>query len=126
MKRTVFAITAILSSVLICIFGFIVLKKSCETLISPLKEIAEYARNDDIETAKKKTDEMILIWEETHGKIEALTHHSETDELEEIVKSLPVYASQSDMERLEEKSEIAINRLEHIRENELPKLSNIF
>lgn len=126
MKRTIIAVASLLLSLIICFAGYFTLKKTCNDLEKSITEISFSAQSNDIESAKKKTEETLILWEETHGRIEALTPHSEIDELEEIVKSLPVYARQGDMERLEEKSEIAINRLEHIIKNETPSFSNIF
>lgn len=126
MKRTIFAIVALISAVVISFIGFKIITDTCDTLEKALEEVSYYARNENVETAQKKAEQTVQLWEDIHGRIEALTPHSETDELEEIVKSLPVYARQGNMERLEAQSEIAIKRLHHIIKNEKPLLSNIF
>lgn len=120
------AVASFIAAFLICLFGYMTLSDTCETLESALTEIADYAESGDTEAAQKKTEELLMLWEEIHGRIEAIVPHIETDELEEIIKSLPIYAEEGNMERLKERSEIAVNRLEHIIQNEQPLFSNIF
>lgn len=125
-KRTVTAISALLLSVILCAAGFYVLNRTCNSLTQPLEELSKYAEQHDSENARKQTEKVLEMWEKSHGKIEALTRHAETDELEKIIKSLSVFVRQNDMERLEEAAQSGINRLEHIVKKELPVLSNIF
>lgn len=126
MKRWVIAVGCLVLALSICFIGFFSLSRTCKKLSSPLKEISEYAQNGDEKEAVKKADEFLILWEEEHGKIEVLTRHTEVDELEEIVKSLPVLARQGRMERLCEESLSAYNRLDHIVSKEVPLISNIF
>lgn len=125
MKRIFFAIGALLSAILICTVGYFVLVDTCDKLETILNEVVYFAENDDTENALKKAQEVADQWEEIHGRIEAVVNHAETDELEEVIKSLPVYARLGDTERLCEKTEIAINRLHHIVKNEKVLISNI-
>ncbi|MBR5202222.1 MAG: DUF4363 family protein [Clostridia bacterium] len=125
MKRIFFAIGALLSAILICTVGYFVLVDTCDKLETTLNEVVYFAENDDTENALKKAQEVADQWEEIHGRIEAVVNHAETDELEEVIKSLPVYARLGDTERLCEKTEIAINRLHHIVKNEKVLISNI-
>ena len=126
MNRSIVAAVSFITAFLICLFGYMTLSETCKTLESALMEIADYAESKDIEAAQEKTEELLILWDDIHGRIEALVQHNETDELEEIVKSLPIYAEEGNMERLKERTEIAVNRLEHIIKNEQPLLSNIF
>lgn len=126
MNRCIVAAVSFIAAFLICLFGYMTLSDTCETLTVPLTEIIDYAESEDTEAAREKTEEMLILWEKIHGRIEALVPHAETDELEEIVKSLPIYAETGNMERLRERAEIAVNRLEHIIQNEQPLFSNIF
>lgn len=126
MKRTIFAITALVSAVILCFTGFNIINNTCNKIKNSLNEVSAYARDDNIPIAQKKAQQSVELWEDIHGRIEAFTPHSETDELEEIIKSLPVFARQGNMERLEQESEKAIHRLEHVVKNEKPLLSNIF
>lgn len=126
MKRGIIAVFCLVSAVALCIAGYITLSKTCRELQPPLKEIAECAAQDNREEAIKKSEEFAEVWENKHGRIEALTPHAEIDELEEIIKSLPTLARQGNMERLHEQSLIAFHRLDHIVKNEKPNYSNIF
>lgn len=126
MKRTVFAVCSLLATFGICVFGLITLMNTCEEMVFHLEELSAIARNEEIETSIDKSEKVVSLWEEIHGKIEAFVPHEETDELEEIINSLPIYAKQGNMERLEERTEMAIIRLNHIIKNEKPLLSNIF
>ncbi len=125
MKRIFFAIGALLSAILICTAGYLILVDTCDKLETTLNEVVLYAEKDDTENALKKAQEVAKQWEDIHGRIEAVVNHAETDELEELIKSLPVYARLGNTERLCEKSEIAINRLHHVIKNEKVLISNI-
>lgn len=125
MKRIFFAIGALLSAILICTAGYLILVDTCDKLESTLNEVVFFAERNDAENALKKAEEASQQWEDIHGRIEAVVNHAETDELEELIKSLPVYARLGNTERLCEKSEIAINRLHHVIKNEKVLISNI-
>lgn len=125
MKRIFFAIGALLSAILICTAGYLILADTCDKLESTLNEVVFFAEKGDAENALKKAEEVANQWEDIHGRIEAVVNHAETDELEELIKSLPVYARLGNTERLCEKSEIAINRLRHVIKNEKVLISNI-
>lgn len=125
MKRIFFAIGALLSALLICTAGYLILVDTCDKLETTLNEVVFYAEKDDTENALKKAQEAAKQWEDIHDRIEAVVNHAETDELEELIKSLPVYARLGNTERLCEKSEIAINRLHHVIKNEKVLISNI-
>ncbi len=125
MKRIFFAIGALLSAILICTAGYLILIDTCDKLESTLNEVVFFAETNDTENALKKAQEASDQWEDIHGRIEAVVNHAETDELEELIKSLPVYARLGNTERLCEKSEIAINRLHHVIKNEKVLISNI-
>ena len=125
MKRIFFAIGALISAILICTAGYLILVDTCDKLETTLNEVVFYAEKDDTENALKKAQEAAKQWEDVHGRIEAVVNHAETDELEELIKSLPVYARLGNTERLCEKSEIAINRLHHVIKNEKVLISNI-
>lgn len=125
MKRIFFAVGALLLAITICITGYIVLTDTCNKLEKTLDEVVFFAENGDVEKSLEKSEEAVAKWEEIHGRIEALVNHAETDELEELIKSLPVYARLGNTERLCEKAEIAINRLQHVVKNEKIMLSNI-
>ena len=125
MKRIFFAIGALISAILICTAGNLILVDTCDKLENTLDEVVFFAEKGDTENALKKAQEAAKQWEDIHGRIEALVNHAETDELEELIKSLPVYARLGNTERLCEKSEIAINRLHHVIKNEKVLISNI-
>ena len=125
MKRIFFAIGALLLAILICTAGYLILVDTCDKLESTLNEVVFFAEKNDTENALKKAEEVAKQWEDIHGRIEAVVNHAETDELEELIKSLPVYARLGNTERLCEKSEIAINRLHHVIINEKVLISNI-
>ena len=125
MKRIFFAIGALLSAILICTAGYLILVDTCDKLETTLNEVVYFAEKNDTENALKKAEEVAKQWEDIHGRIEAVVNHAETDELEELIKSLSVYARLGNTERLCEKSEIAINRLHHVIKNEKVLISNI-
>ncbi len=125
MKRIFFAAGSLIIAFAICFAGYFILTDTCEKLEASLDEIVFYSENGNAEKSLEKANEIVEQWEDIHGRIEAFVNHSETDELEELIKSLPVYARLGNTERLCEKSEIAINRLQHLVKNEKVMLSNI-
>lgn len=126
MSRIIIALVAILSAVAISFVGFFAVKSTCDSLETELNEICRIAKSNEKDVAIKKTDELILHWEESHGTIEAFVNHSETDKLEETIKNLPIYAQQGNMERLEQQADLAIDELRQIIRSEKPLISNIF
>lgn len=126
MSRIIIALVAIMSAVAISFAGFFAVKSTCDKLETELYEICETAKNNEKDAAVKKTDQLILHWEESHGTIEAFVNHSETDKLEETIKNLPIYAQQGNMERLEQQADLAIDELRQIIRSEKPLISNIF
>ena len=126
MKRIIIAIVAILTAFVISFVGYFSVENACKMLEEHLWDICEVARAEDVTTAIKKSDDAIVIWEDVHDLIESFIRHEETDKLEEIIKSLPVYANQGNMERLEQQADLAIDELHHLIRNEKPLFSNIF
>ncbi len=126
MKRIIIAVIAILTSFVISFTGYFFVNKSCKKLEKQLSEICVIAQQDDVKKAIKMADDTVKMWEDVHDTIESFIRHEETDKLEEIVKSLPVYAQQGNMERLEQQADLAIDELHHLIRNEKPLISNIF
>lgn len=126
MKRIITAICAISFAFAISFVGYFSVDKACEKLEEHLWDICEVAKADEVNTAIKKSDDAVILWEDVHDLIESFIRHEETDKLEEIVKSLPVYAKQGNMERLEQQADLAIDELHHLIRNEKPMISNIF
>ena len=126
MKRIICAVMAIVIALFIAFTGFFLVKNACNKLIVQLDNICETAKNDNIPLAVEKSEDMVLLWESIHDLIESFIRHEETDKLEELIKSLPVYAHQGNMERLEQQADLAIDEIAHLIRNEKPLVSNIF
>ena len=126
MKRIITAICAISFAFAISFAGYFSVDKACEKLEEHLWDICEVAKADDVNIATQKSDDAVVMWEDVHSLIESFIRHEETDKLEEIIKSLPVYAKQGNMERLEQQADLAIDELHHLIRNEKPMISNIF
>ena len=126
MKRVVTAVSAIILTFVISFTGFFLVQKSCDKLTRALESICETARSNNIDEAIKKSDDTVKLWEDIHGLIESFIRHEETDRLEEVIKSLPIYAQQGNMERLEQQADLALDEITHLMRNEKPLISNIF
>ena len=126
MKRIIIAICAIATAFAISFVGYFSVDKACKKLENHLNNICTVAQKDDVASAIKKSDDAVVLWEDVHDLIESFIRHEETDKLEELVKSLPVYAKQGNMERLEQQADLAIDELHHLIRNEKPMISNIF
>ena len=126
MKRLFLAIGALVVAFAIAFIGYFLVDKSCEKLEKQLEGICKIAQESDMENAIKKSQDTVVVWEDVHDIIESFIRHEETDKLEELIKSLPVYAQQGNMERLEQQADLAIDELSHLIRNEKPLISNIF
>lgn len=126
MKRIVIAVSALLGAFVISFTGYFLVDNTCKKLENHLWEICTIAQNRETEKAIVMSDDAVSLWEEVHGLVESFIRHEETDKLEELIKSLPVYAHQGNMERLEQQSDLAIDEIHHLIRSEKPLLSNIF
>lgn len=126
MKRIVIAVSALLGAFVISFTGYFLVDNTCNKLENHLWEICTVAQNRETEKAIVMSDDAVSLWEEVHGLVESFIRHEETDKLEELIKSLPVYAHQGNMERLEQQSDLAIDEIHHLIRSEKPLLSNIF
>lgn len=126
MKRIIIAVGALATAFAISFIGYFSVDRACKKLEEHLGDICEVAKADDTEAAIKKADDAVVMWEDVHDLIESFIRHEETDKLEELVKSLPVYAQQDNMERLEQQADLAIDEIHHLIRNEKPLVSNIF
>lgn len=126
MKRIIIAVGALVAAFAISFIGYFSVDRACKKLEEHLWDICEVAKAEDTETAIKKSDDAVFMWEDVHGLIESFIRHEETDKLEELIKSLPVYARQDNMERLEQQADLAIDEIHHLIRNEKPLISNIF
>lgn len=126
MKRIIIAIISIVTAITISTVGFLCVKKTCNQLEDSLVKLSEYANENQTEKAIQESEELIALWEQIHGRIESFIDHDETDKLEEIIRNLPIYARQGNMERLEQQIDLAIDELGQIIRSEKPIISNIF
>ncbi len=126
MKRIIIAVASITAAFAISFIGYFSVDNACKKLEKQLGDICSVAKADEVGTAAEKSDDAVVMWEDVHDLIESFIRHEETDKLEEIIKSLPVYARQGNMERLEQQADLAIDELNHLIRNEKPLISNIF
>lgn len=126
MNRIIIAITALVLSVSAAGIGLFSLDSSCKKLGEELDEITAAAKNNDTENAYILTEQIIELWEKEDKKISLLVDHREIDEIERTIKSLPTLARQGSMERLEEQSSVAAERVRHIRKKEKISAENVF
>lgn len=126
MNRIIVSVIALILVIAVASFSVLSLDSSCRNLSENLDEIKSAAEFKDSEKAIELTEKALELWDEEEGKISLLVDHSEIDEIEKTLKSLPVLARQGSMERLEEQSSIAAERVRHIREKEEISIKNIF
>lgn len=126
MNRIVVSAAALILVIVIASLSIWSLDSSCENLSEKLGEIQSTAESGDNEKAIHLTENMLEIWEKEEKKISLLVNHSEIDEIEKTIKSLPVLARQGNTKRLEEQSSVAAERVRHIREKERISVKNIF
>lgn len=126
MNRIIVSVIALILVIAVASFSVLSLDSSCKNLSENLDEIKSAAEIKDTEKTIELTEKALELWDEEERKISLLVDHSEIDEIEKTLKSLPVLARQGSMERLEEQSSIAAERVRHIREKEKISVKNIF
>ena len=126
MKRIITAISAILGAFIISFSGCFLVDNACKKLENQLWDICAVSQRKETEKAVKMSDDIVSLWEDVHGTVESFVRHEETDKLEELIKSLPVYAQQGNLERLEQQADSAIDEIHHLIRSEKPLISNIF
>lgn len=126
MNRIIVSVIALILVIAVASFSVLSLDSSCKNLSENLDEIKNTAEIKDNEKAIELTEKALELWDKEERKISLLVDHSEIDEIEKTLKSLPVLARQGNMERLEEQSSIAAERVRHIREKEKISVKNIF
>ena len=126
MKRIIIAVVVIVVAFSIAFTGYFLVDKKCKELELNLARICNISQQNNVEKAIDLSDETVELWEDIHDTIESFIRHEETDKLEETIKSLPVYARQGNMERLEQQADLAIDEIHHLIRGEKPLLSNIF
>jgi hypothetical protein len=126
MKRIIIAVCVIVTAFAISFTGYFLVDNACKKIELSLSEICNVSQNNEVEKSIELSEKTIILWEDVHDTIESFIRHEETDKLEETIKSLPVYAKQGNMERLEQQADLAIDELHHLIRSEKPLLSNIF
>ena len=126
MSRIVVSVGALVIAFAIAFSGYFLVENACGKLENKLTEICNEARNKNVEKAVELSESTIELWEEVHGLVESFIRHEETDTLEELIKSLYVYAHQGNMERLEQQADLAIDEINHLIRSEKTLISNIF
>lgn len=126
MNRIIVSVIALILVIAVASFSVLSLDSSCKNLSENLDEIKSAAGIKDTEKTIELTEKALELWDKEERKISLLVDHSEIDEIEKTIKSLPVLARQGSMERLEEQSSIAAERVRHIREKEKISVKNIF
>lgn len=126
MNRIVVSVLALILVIIISTIGVLSLNSSCKNLAENLDEVKQAAIDRDREKSIELTQKVTEIWEKEEKKVSLLVDHREIDEIEQTIKSLSVYARQDNMEKLEEKSSIAAERVRHIRDKEKLSPENIF
>lgn len=126
MNRIAVSVAALILIITIATLGVLSLDSSCKKLAEALDEIKQTAVTGDREKTMALAENILDIWDKEEKKISLLVNHEEIDEIEQTIKSLPVYARQDNMEKLEEKSSIAAERVRHIRDKEKLSPENIF
>ncbi len=126
MSRILTAVGALVLALAICFVGYFSVDNACNTLENHLLSICSIAKEEQTAVAIEKADEAVTLWESKHDLIESFIRHEETDKLEELIKSLPVYAQQDNMERLEQQADLAIDEIHHLMRSEQLIVSNIF
>ena len=125
MNRIVTAIILLVLSVGMGITGTLMIKNATEEIIEVMKNDVQLTMQT-AQASEERAEKIQELWKSKENILVTLLPHSELDEIEMAIKSLPKFQKQGLNEEYIKALDNCINRLEHINESEMTDLKNIF
>lgn len=125
MKRLIIAISLLLCSVLLSVFGYFDLRTNSKKLIKSLEDTVTSVNSGKNEEIKENIEKALDIWESCETRFKIYMDHAELDDIIFSANELEQYLNG---DREIEVSDICfdcINRLNHIVESETPSIGEI-
>lgn len=126
MVRIKISVICLVFVLVFSIVGYVLLNNSCEKLASSLDDVVNAVQANETSNLPNLVDRCIELWYKEERLISLLVDHREIDEIEETLKSLPVFIDQENFDKLQENSYIAAERVRHISSKEKFSIENIF
>lgn len=124
MVRLKIGIGIIAAIIVVCIWGFIVLKHETNQLVESIDKTRSLANSGKTEEALESVDNLLKDWEEYHVYASVLVNNDKISAVQSSVSRLkPLIENQND--ELNAEFETAESALKWIVESEIPRLTNI-
>ncbi len=125
MKRVIAAILLLSAAVALSVWAGHIFKTEMNGLLSSLDKLIDTAQTDSDDELAKKTDEILLQWENSSGILHSLVMHEGMDDVEENITVLPLLLEHSDRDEFKNKCIEAINQIENLLNAEKLDFENI-
>lgn len=125
MNRIAAAVTLLVLSVGLAAGGYFMTIKATEEISEAMKADRDMTMQA-AQASEERAKEITELWKSKENILVTLLPHSELDEIEMGIKSLPQFQKQGLNEEYIKTLDDCINRLEHINESEKTNLRNIF
>lgn len=126
-KRLAIMVAAVLAvSLAVCTAGLVVLEGILEEAHGMATEIGVYMERGDGEAAKEGLVRLANRWEESMGVLEVLCDHDDLHAVQEKIIQAEICAEHTDMEDFYASVMLIGANLEHIRDEEALRLSNLY
>ncbi len=129
MKKVSWAGILALFSVVICIVCLIYVVEASDKAKEYVEEIQAAVTKPDYEYAKLKAQELDEFWKKKHTFLSMIVHHKNLEEIEEsveLIKTSLENINEDNCIDCEMENTRALSRIKHLRDVELPSISNIF
>lgn len=126
-KRLAVMVAAVLAvSMAVCTLGLAALEKILDEAHGMATEICMHMERGDGEEAREGLVRLANFWEENMGVLEVLCDHGDLHTVQEKIIQAEVCSEHTDMEDFYASVMLIGANLEHIREEEALRLSNLY
>ena len=125
MNRIIAAVLLFILSLGLASGGYFLIAKTTEEISEMMKDDRDMTMQT-AQASEERAKEISELWKSKENILVTLLPHSELDEIEMGIKSLPQFQKQGLNEEYIKTLDDCINRLEHINESEKTNLRNIF
>ncbi len=125
MRRVVAAILLLSTAVAVSGWAGQIFKTEMNRLLSSLNSLVDTAQTGSEDELAKKTDEVLIQWENSSKILHSLVMHEGMDNVEENITALPLILEHSDRDEFKSKCIEAINQIENLLNAEKLSFENI-
>jgi len=126
MKRLYIAYLLLILTALLCGFAYYLVTSNAKEMKSEMESVKASAHAENYELASKQLDSIEKKWTERHKIFAVFCPHYDIHEIDITIIPLRSYLNSNTINDFYAYTDIVIARLNHILENEIPSIENIF